>query len=268
MAFNFGPVKVTATRSAKSSIFERVTNAVTQRALDKAVAKIPDSARKHLPLARSFMNKGVTGLIDSGLNSLFDKLGIGGTLLPGGIGTGASQLLGGITMADAISVFDEHVRTDFAKKNLWCIRVRNLQGGAPLDINLFAIDVAYPLFSVQGDPVHVGSGSFDVVTNSERREMRITTLDDSSGSVKRWFEERHAAMCHPDGTFGLPVEYVFKVDVLHAYISEQVDGAIDGWVDSYVMRPGSLETDLSRREDAMQEVQMTFVQWDTFAALT
>jgi hypothetical protein len=43
---------------------------------------------------------------------------------------------------------------------------------------------------------------------------------------------------------------------------------VDGWVDSFVMRPGMLDFDLSRREDALQELQMTFVQWDTFSAIT
>lgn len=261
-------VRVTATRPTKNSVFERVTNAVTQKALDRAVSKIPKGARKHLPLARALMTGGVTGLIDAGLDGLMEKFGINGTLLPGAAASGPSQLIGGITMADARRLMEDHAATDFAKKNLWCIRVRNIQGGDPLDINLFAIDVSYPGFTVQGDAVQVGSGSFDSVTNSERREMRITTLDDSVGTVRRWFKDRHDAMCHADGTFGLPVEFVFKVDVLHAYISEQIDGAAEAWVDSFVMRPGALDVELSRREDAMQEIQMTFVQWDTFAALT
>lgn len=261
-------VKVTSSRSSRGSIFERVTNAVTQKAISKIQSKIPNSARKHLPLARQFMSGGLSGLIDSGLDSLFERFGINGTLLPGMVGNGPSELIGGITLADARKRFEEHSAIPFAKKNLFCLRVRNIQGGDAMDINLFALDVSYSGFSVQGDAIHVGSGSFDNVTASERREMRVTTLDDISGSIKRWFSERHDKMCHSDGTFGLPVEYLFKVDVLHAYIDENVDGAGDAYIDSYVMRVGSLDNELSRREDGMQEVQMTFVQWDTFAALS
>lgn len=262
------PVKVTGTRTAKSSIFERVTNAVTQKALERANAKIPASARKHIPLARKLISGGLSGAIDSGLDLLFEKIGLRGTMMPGEGLDSPSQLMGGLTMAEARQLFEQHSSNDFAKKNLWCLRVRNIQGGEALDINMFAVDVSYPGFSVQGDAIQVGSGSFDNVTNSERREMRITTLDDSYGSVKKWFKERHSQMCHADGTFGLPIEYVFRVDVLHAFISEQSDGAVDGWVDSFVMRPGMLDFDLSRREDALQELQMTFVQWDTFSAIT
>lgn len=261
-------VRVTATRSVKSSIIDRALNAGAQVAIKKVVSKIPASARKHLPLARKLLSGGVSGLIDGALDNLFEKFGINGTLLPGSAAAGPSQLLGGITLQQAKEIFDQSIATDFAKKNLWCIRVRNLQGGTPLDINLFATDVSYPGFTVTGDAVHVGSGSFDTVTNSERREMRVVTMDDTGGSVKRWFAERHDVMCHADGTFGLPIEYLFRVDVLHAFINEETDGAPAGWVDTFIMRPGNMDLDLSRREDGMQEIQLTFVQWDTFAALS
>lgn len=270
MADELDRVNITTRRPLRDGIFERVTNAVTQRALDKAQSKIPASARKHLPLARKLLTGGADGLIGAGLDALFERFGINGTTLPTGVQDKPSQLIGGITMAEARRRFEEHIDTvgDPAKKNLWCLRVRNIKGGTPLDINLFAMDVSYAAFQVQGDAVPIGSGSFDNVTNSERREMRVTTMDDQAGTVKLWFAERHARMCHAEGTFGLPIDYVFRVDVLHAYIDEEVDGAARGWLDSYIMRPGSMDHDLSRREDGIQEVQMTFVQWDTFANLT
>lgn len=262
-------IRVTSSRPVTSSIVERATNAATQRALDGIVAKIPASARRHLPLARRLMSGGVSGLIDAGLDNLFERFGINGTTLPGlGATTGPSVNIGGLTLAQARAQFEDHIARDFAKKNLWCIRVRNLQGGAPMDINVFAQDIGYSNFVGTGDAVQIGSGSFDNVSGSERVELRVSTLDDSNGTVKRWFAERYRKMCHVDGTFGLPIEYLFKVDVLHAFINESVDGAADGWIDTFIMRPGSLENDLSRRDDALSEVQMSFVQWDTFAALT
>lgn len=261
-------ITVRASRPTASSIFERATNAATQKALGKVASAIPASARKHLPLARKLMSGGVAGLVDAGLDRLFEKVGINGTLLPGGGADGPAALLGGISLADARRLFEEHSSIVFAKRNLFCIRVRNIQGGDPLDINMFATDVSYPAFTVQGDAVQVGTGSFDTVTGSERREMRVTTLDDMQGSVKNWFWERHNAMCHPDGTSGLPVEYVFRVDVLHAFFDERADGATQGRVDTFVMRPGAMDHDKSRRDDGLEEVQMTFTQWDTFATLT
>ena len=265
---NLGTVRVGVTRSSTSSIFERATNAATQMAIQRATSRIPAGARKHLPLARKLLTGGVSGLIDAGLNQAFERLGLNGTLLPGQADLSQpSELLGGITLAQARQVLEEHSAQVFAKKNLWLLRVRNLKGGASLDINMFATDVAYSRFSAQGDAVLIGSGSFDNVTNADRVEMRVTTMDNTYGEVKRWFEERFRKMCRADGTYGLPIDYLFRVDVTHAHVSESVEGAENAVIDTFIMRPGTLETDFSRREDALQELQMTFVQWDTFSAL-
>lgn len=260
-------IGVKSSRSSTSSIFERATNAATQMGLQKIQSKIPASARKHLPLARSLLTRGVSGLSDALLNQAFERLGINGTLLPGQAVDGPSDLIGGLTLAKVRELHERHSAEEWSKKNLWILRVRNLQGGASLDINMFAVDVSYSAYAVQGDAVMVGSGAFDNVTNSERIEMRVTTMDNAYGEVKRWFKERHDKMCHADGTFGLPVEYLFRVDVLQAYCDESVENAQNGLMDTFIMRPGTMDIDLSRREDAMQEIQMTFVQWDTFAAL-
>lgn len=260
-------VNVRNTRTSTSSIFERATNAATQAGLQKIQSKIPASTRKHLPLARSLLTRGVSGLSDALLNRAFERLGINGTLLPGQTMDGPSELLGGLTLAKVRELYDAHSSPEWAKKNLWMLRVRNLKGGSALDINMFATDVSYNAYAVQGDSVLVGSGSFDNVTNSDRTEMRVTTMDNAYGEVKRWFKERHDVMCHPDGTFGLPIDYLFRVDVLQAYCDESVENAQNGLVDTFIMRPGGMDIDLSRREDALQEVQMTFVEWDTFAAL-
>lgn len=255
-----------APRKTTASIAERATNAATQLAIKNVRAAIPQGVRQYLPLARSFMTGGVNGLLDAGMNELFANLGLGGTLLPTLAGNGGSRLMGGLTKDEALAAFREHQLIQPASRKLWNIRIRNVQGGLPLDINMFALDVSYSGAMVQGDAVIVGSGSFDNVTTSDRREVRMTTFDDEYGQVKRWFMERHDRMCHKDGTFGLPIDYVFHVDILHAFINK--DQFPEAYMDSYLMRPGSIDYDLSRRDDGLSELQMTFTQWDTFGALS
>lgn len=255
-------------KSNGASIAERAATAATQAAVNKLSSKIPASARKHLPLARSLITGGVSGLVDAGLDKLFSKLGLSSIGLASSGLSEPTPLLGGLTAAKARELMEAHAAIDLGKKNLWRIRVRNLQGGEPIDINMLALDVSFPGFTVTGDSVAVGSGAFDNPTGTQPIEMRVTTLDDASGSVKRWMEERYRAMMHPDGTQGLPIEYVFHVEVVHAYIDLSVDGAANAYTSSFIMRPGAMDHDLSRREDAMMEVQLSFVQWDTFSALT
>lgn len=254
------------------NIFDRVASGVSQKALQEAKARTPTSVQRYLPLARKLLFQGPEGLVNAGLDELLERFGViggPGTRLPRSTGAiyQPSELIGGITLKRAREMFQRHIETDFAKKNLWCIRVTNVSGGDPFDINLFATDVSYSGFQVTGQPVPVGSGSFDTVTTSEPREVRVTTMDDTAGTVKLWFEERHNRMCKPDGTFGLPLDFVFRVDIMHAFIGEEAIGSGEAFWDSYIMRPGSIEYDLSRREDGMQEITMSFQQFDTFAAL-
>lgn len=254
------------------SIFDRVAEAVTQKAIANVQASTPSKIQKHLPLARKLLFGGVDSFANAGLDLLLERFGVlggAGSRIPGTSRAlrEPTALLGGITLKQAREIFEQSIATDFAKKNLWCIRVTNLNGGA-IDFNLFATDVSYAPFTVTGDAVHVGAGSFDVVTSSERVEMRVTTLDDSIGSVKNWFKERHDQMAFKDGTVGLPVDYLFKVEVMHAFISEQAYGSGEAFWDTYIMRPGGMEYDLSRRDDGLQELQMSFVQFDTFSAMT
>lgn len=246
-----------------SSIFERISGQITSAALQKV--KIPAKIQRHLPLARKLMRGDVEGLINAGLNALGNKIGALGP--SAGLYT-PSALLGGITMQQAQAIFDECVATDYAKKNLWHINISNLAGPQPYNFNLFATDVGYAPHTVTGEAVYIGSGSFDKVTGTDRVEMRVTTLDDSAGSLKAWFHERMARLAPVDGTFGLPIDYLFRVDVMHAFISEEAEGSGSAYVDTFLMRPGNIEYELSRRDDNLQELQMTFVEFDTFAALS
>lgn len=238
-----------------AGIFERIASQVAQKAINSI--PVPATVQKHLPLARAIAN----GDIDSVLNNI----------LSGALGSdfGTTPLLGGITLREAREIFDKTSQIDYAKKNLWCLSITDLQPATenPSMINFLATDVGYAPITIAGEAVRVGSGSFDTVQNSEHIEMRVTTMDDSYGSLKRWFEERSAKLAHPDGTFGLPVDYLFKIKVVHAFIAQDAAGAVMAKVDNYVMRPAGIEYDLSRREDAMQELQMSFAQFDTFTNL-
>ncbi|MOA49877.1 hypothetical protein D3C78_1728180 [compost metagenome] len=95
--------------------------------------------------------------------------------------------------------------------------------------------------------------------SSEAVELRITTLDDRAGSLKRWFENHAAAVAARDGTVGVPANYAITFTIQHAFV-----GDAKGFEGKGLYRPVSYEVGLSRREDALEEIQMTFTQLDTF----
>lgn len=247
------------------SLFERIAAQAARSAIGGL--KLPTALTKNVPLVRSV----ISGDIDRIGNSILDNV-IGADyamrgLFPLGDFRGRSSLIGGITLEEARAIFEQTRKIEYARKNLFCIQIEDLNPSwqeSPALINMFATDVSYAPWTITGDAVRIGSGYMDTVQAAERVEMRVTTMDDAAGSLKKWFEERSLLIGHADGTIGLPVDYLVRVTVTHAVIGDNAIGAKSAKKDVFIMRPGNIEYDLSRRDQAMSELQMTFVQFDTF----
>jgi len=136
------------------------------------------------------------------------------------------------------------------------------------DFNLFATEVSYSPVQLNHTTQHIGGAAFSNLDGRELVEMRITTLDDESGSLKNWFRKKAALMVMPGGIVGLPITYLLRIRVTHGFIEDDVAGASSAYYDEFVMKPVSIETDLSRRDDGLQELHMTFTQFDNFTQLT
>lgn len=129
--------------------------------------------------------------------------------------------------------------------------------------NLFATSVSYTPNTMTGERVHFGAASMDKLTGTEPVELQITTMDDEVGTLKRWFDGKFAQAAHSDGTFGLPYEYCVNITIYHAV--PQADER--AYQFNATFRPQNIQHELARAEQAMQEIQMTFSQFDTFIKL-
>jgi hypothetical protein len=126
--------------------------------------------------------------------------------------------------------------------------------------NMFATNVSYGGNTMTGERTHFGAVSADRITGTEPVDLQITTMDDEVGTLKRWFDGKFKQAAHDDGTFGLPGEYCVEFHIYQA-VPERDERAYKFYG---VMRPQSIQHDLSRGDQAMQEIQMTFQQFDTF----
>lgn len=201
------------------------------------------------------ISSGLLGQLFPGAKGVLTQAAYWGTPTP---------LFGGISPTDAKRIYDEMRGEQLAKRNLWLLEVSsNLSGGAyniPARFNMFATGLEYSPFVCEGDSVKVGGSSVGLVEGSGAVEMQITTYDDANGSLKRWFALHHAAATARDGTVGEPGKYAIRIRVVHSFI-EETSGAYE---DIGFFRPENLSVSLSRREDDVSELQMTFVQLDTF----
>lgn len=241
---------------------------------NKINSHIPASARNAINAAGKAGSQLLSGDWESAVLTgaeagAFDRLlgeGLGGALGSGSSqgrywGTG-NRLYGGISPADAKQMYAEIISARRAKKNLFLVEVGSpLSGDFSQMFNLFCTDVEITPMNITGDKRRVGGASVDSPQSSEAVELRITTLDDQEGSLKRWFEEHAAAVAASDGTFGVPANYAITFTLRHAFVGE---AARAGFASTGLYRAVSYDYSLSRREDALEELQMTFTQLDTF----
>jgi len=172
----------------------------------------------------------------------------------------ATPLYGGISPKEAKSIQQEAIRTGRAKKNLFLVRVSSpLMGDFSDEFNLFCTDIEHGPVTLTGDKLKVGATVIDSATGTEVDEIRMTTMDDKKGTIRKWFSAHSDAVASADGTVGVPADYAITITVTHSFV-----GDLGGFRTKGLFRPVSYEVSLSRREDALEEVQMTFTQLDTF----
>lgn len=183
-----------------------------------------------------------------------------------------THMMGGLTFDRALQVFKESANTAKSWKNLWHIKVEELTHtrAAPRGIsramNLLALDVSFTPTAVTVDNHLLGAAVLRAVSGTEPVDLTITTYDDAAGSLARWFEAKADQVARPDGTFGLPAQYL----VMLTLTEMDPEGlAREGQPQRrYWVIPTRLDMDLTRREKAPKELQMTFTQFDTMVDAT
>lgn len=175
-----------------------------------------------------------------------------------------NPLLGGITPRQAQIIAEDLQSRNLARKNLFLIEVSSelLGDGISQTFNLFATSVEYAPYTLTGEKRRIGSASTDSLQSSDPVEMRITTHDDTFGTLSRWFAVHAQKAASSDGTVSPPGHYAIRIKIVHAYITQ--DTNLGGYEDVGLFRPGNIEFSLSRAENSMKEVTMSFAQLDTF----
>lgn len=252
----------TVTNMGKSMASNAAMNLVNKYVPLKAQHAINAGAGAVGDLMRGDWDSAGMRLLDSGLlNNLLP--GMSGVASQTKFWGGPTPLFGGISPTEAKRIYDEMRGQRLSKKNLWLIEVSSrLQGDASQRFNLFATEVEYEPFVLAGEKRRVGGAVVDAVQGAEPVELRLTTMDDQTGSLKKWFAAHHGAAASRDGTVGVPDTYAITIKVVHSFITR--DSNRGGYEDIGLFRPVNLSVSLSRREDGLQEVQMTFSQLDTF----
>lgn len=259
--------------AGNSTFGKAIANVGTSMARNAVVGIV----NKYIPGHMQRMIGAGTGAIGDILNGDFSNAGLrlfdSGVLdqiLPGmgGVGSQArffgtpTPLFGGLAPAEAKQIYQEMQNTPHVRKNLWLIEVGGAHGDASSRFNMFATDLDYSAFTITGEKRQIGGANADSVNSSEPVELRMTTYDDTSGFIKSWFKWHAEATVSGDGTVGVPADYAIKIKIVHGFVTNGSNRG--GYEDIGLFRVGNIDTSLSRREDGLEEITMSFVQLDTF----
>lgn len=192
------------------------------------------------------------------------------TAVPSALKVARAPMWGGMTLDEYIASFTASSLIARSWKNLFFVSIAELtqtpQSPAAAGlINLLAVDVSYAPYTMPGDAVQIGGGNMDSLATTDRVELRLTTFDDEVGTLKRWFYSKASQAAHKDGTFGMPVDYLMYVTVIHMDPTGRKSPG-QRLREQFLMRASNIEIELSRRAPELQELSLSFVEFDTFYA--
>lgn len=175
-----------------------------------------------------------------------------------------TPLFGGITPNEARKIYGEIKSNPLCRKNLFLIEVSSpILNDVSSRFNMFATELDYAPLTITGEKKKIGGAHIDITNSADPVEMRLTTMDDQTGFIKTWFEAHCAAAAARDGTIGVPASYMINITIVHGFVTTGSTPS-NAYKNKGLFRPANMEVNLSRREDSMQELQLTFVQLDTF----
>lgn len=232
----------TGVSMANNEITRRVSNPLMQTA-QSLDTRLKNIARK--------------GLKTFGLNA-FDNQGIKHNTIPHA---------GGLSILDAWENYKHTNPSGLSHKNFYVLEINDRSPNAPTSngdkhsmFNLLTTNLQFTSIDIQGETVQLGSVEADRLSANARTVINLTVIDDKLGTIKRWCEQKAFMMASPDGTFMPPAYYCFEVrivfgtNIADARFYEQI----------YTMRLQTMPHELTRQEQGLEELQLTFAQTDAF----
>jgi hypothetical protein len=206
-----------------------------------------------------------------------------------------NPLLGGYSRKETQKQAQLAFKTAYAKNNLFLVRLFdknypytktitfNSENGLPDSArhlwDLLAMGVSFNPIAITGDAVKLGMLQGDSIQQSERVEVRMTLLDTAQGDIKRYLSAKKKQMINKDATANPPSDYVLEMLIIHIDQTigrTKIGGKYIGVYDElelleknytkhrYKVRVSTLDIDLNKREDSLQELQVTFTEVDPF----
>lgn len=107
------------------------------------------------------------------------------------------------------SISKQMVQTNF--RSPWQFRVEI--DGAPRDWDLYCKEVVQTPFELEAAEQRVGAHYLSYLNGIQPVSLSLTMRDNEDGRIYNWFKQWVDSVVYPDGTWGLPIEYLRTVRI-------------------------------------------------------
>jgi len=175
---------------------------------------------------------------------------------------------GGLSMKDMQQIVEAADSKTLSRKNFYVLEISDGLSGQPVEgvqphlskFNLFVQSLDLNPIDISGDVHLLGSASMNMPQQNNLTEMNLIVLDDISGTIKQWARQKLAYTAPSDGTVMPAVYRTFSVKIIYG-----TNKALEDYYNErYTMELASTSVQLTRTEQALEELSLRFVQESTF----
>lgn len=175
---------------------------------------------------------------------------------------------GGLSLKDMQQIVETTDSKTLSRKNFYVLEISDGLSGQPVEgvqphlskFNLFVQSLDLNPIDISGDVHLIGSASMNIPQQNNLTEMNLTILDDINGTIKQWARQKLAYSTPSDGTVMPPIYRIFSVRIIYG-----TNKALEDYYNErYTMELASSSVQLTRTEQALEELSLRFVQESTF----
>ena len=237
-----------------NGVWGKIADTAVQKGLNLATNEITRRVASPISAAAQKLDNRLTkvirkGLKTFGLNAFDDE----------NFADDALHHAGNLSIRQAWENYKKMQPEYLSRKNFFVLEINDRY--APVkQFNLLATALSFSGVDIQGEAVQVGAVELDKMGANARTTLNLTMLDDEYGTIKRWAENKAQTAAATDGTFLPPAYHAFEVRIVFG--SNIANPAY--YEQIYTMRMQTMPHELDRNAQGLEELQLTFVQTDTF----
>ena len=111
-----------------------------------------------------------------------------------------------VNMAKLRGIVKKALETDF--KRGWQYRIEI--DGTPEGWDIYCKEASHQAWDIEVEAFNIGAHVVSYPVRANPTTLSLTMRDNEDGRIQKWFADKCKKVVNDDGTFNLPIDYLFK----------------------------------------------------------